>query len=256
MLNPLKLQSYLNTQQLGRPLIQLCTLKSTNQTLLEWLKLEDLDLPFGSTLIATQQQAGQGQYGRSWLSEPGGIYLSVVMDPQAATEAMELTLALAWGVVAQLRASLNLSIQLKWPNDLVIADQKLGGLLIQSRSQSGVITAAVVGLGLNVHNAIPEVGVTLSHLISVPPLESLVALVLLGLEQGYLGWQTTGLAEIQADYEAWMTHINQVIKLSLKSGETTTGTVLGIAKSGALRVQTHRGVLCLHSGEVQLGYVR
>jgi BirA family biotin operon repressor/biotin-[acetyl-CoA-carboxylase] ligase len=117
----------------------------------------------GAVVIADQQTAGRGRLGRRWFSPPGsGLYVSIVLqpstaraDPQRATGLLTLAagLALAEGIEAATR----LRVDIKWPNDLLVAQRKLGGILAEAvgverlAAQRGV-TSVVLGYGINIRS--------------------------------------------------------------------------------------------------------
>ena len=136
------------------------TLPSTNQTLWQLIN-QGATIP--TLVIAERQTAGKGQWGRFWQSEPGGLYLSVALAPHLpASDFAQLTMCSAWGIATALR-SYNLPVLLKWPNDLLLAGRKLGGILTETRVQQGQINKAVVGVGINWSNHIPESGINLQY---------------------------------------------------------------------------------------------
>ena len=252
MLHPIRFQRALTTQFWGRHLIQLCVVDSTNRILLEWSHGSKIPIPAGMVLVATRQQAGQGQYGRSWQSPAGGLYLSLLLTPETSVDQLlPLTLTLVWGVVEQLRTQLSLPIGVKWPNDLIYDGQKLGGLLLQTRSQGSQVRVAVAGLGLNVNTAVDPPGISLSEALGrLADLDQVAAWVLLGLEQGYQIWQGRGWEAVRDRYQAWMGHRQQVVALP----DRTAATVLGVASTGALQVETQGGLILLEPGQIRLGY--
>ncbi len=131
---------------------------STNRTLWE---LINQGAGVGTVVIATQQTAGRGQWGRQWTSPTGGLYLSVAIAPNlAANASYQLTLATAWGIAHQLRQC-GISVGIKWPNDLVLDGRKLGGILTETKVNQGKITQAVIGVGINWSNPVPETGINL-----------------------------------------------------------------------------------------------
>src|SRR6185436_7737129 len=102
--------------------------------------------------LAEFQTAGRGRRGRSWFAPPGGsVCLSLSWSfPEMPRDAGALGLAIG---VCVLRALESLGVpnaQLKWPNDVLVADRKLGGILIELRAESAGPAHAVVGIGLNV----------------------------------------------------------------------------------------------------------
>ncbi|MEO0377981.1 MAG: biotin--[acetyl-CoA-carboxylase] ligase, partial [Cyanobacteria bacterium P01_A01_bin.17] len=105
-------------------------LPSTNQT--AW-QLIDQGYGAGTVVIAGEQTAGRGQWGRTWASPPGGLYLSLVLEPEMPLHHSNLlTLASAWGMAASLN-NLAIPIQIKWTNDLISSASKVGGILTESR---------------------------------------------------------------------------------------------------------------------------
>lgn len=194
-------ETSLNTSQFGRPCHFFDILASTNDTL--WDLIDQGATP-GTAVIAAQQQAGRGQWGRQWQSPLGGLYLSVAIAPEVpAQQSTQLTLASGWGIATILRAH-SIPIWLKWPNDLLLYRRKLGGILTETRLHQGQVTVAVIGIGLNWTNSVPAGGINLQALTTQPhpsihSLEELAATTLEGLELGYQHWQTLG-TEILPDY--------------------------------------------------------
>ena len=101
------------------------TLASTNDKLAQ-LIAEENATP-GTVVIAKQQTAGRGQRGKQWHSEQGGLYLSLAIAPDLpAVKVHQLTMGIVWGIADRLRQQ-GLPVSIKWPNDLMLADRKLGG---------------------------------------------------------------------------------------------------------------------------------
>ncbi|HEY6224398.1 MAG TPA: biotin--[acetyl-CoA-carboxylase] ligase, partial [Gemmatimonadales bacterium] len=111
--------------------------------------------PSGTVVLALEQTAGRGRDGRTWHSPPGGLWLALLLRPRAAP----------LGIVA-IRAGLVLAdvvddlagrplARLKWPNDVLVADRKLAGILCEGRWQGDTPLWLAIGLGVNVVNEIP-----------------------------------------------------------------------------------------------------
>src|SRR3954463_15823405 len=111
----------------------------------------------GTAVLAGEQQGGRGSRGRAWHSPPGGLWLSVLYRPPAS-EGMELlSLRLGLLAAAALEAPApGIRVMLKWPNDLMLHDRKLGGILCEARWQGESPGWIVAGVGLNVTNPIPD----------------------------------------------------------------------------------------------------
>src|SRR5919202_3900483 len=173
-------------------------LPSTNQTLWELL---NQGATSGTVVIAAQQTAGRGQWGRQWQSTVGGLYLSLALTPKLqASNSAQLTMCSAWGIATALR-SYDIPVFLKWPNDLLLLGRKLGGILTETSVHQGQITKAVVGVGINWSNAVPEMGIALQSFCEeqlsprprVTSLEQLAAIAIEGLKFGYQRWSEQGI---------------------------------------------------------------
>lgn len=112
-------------------------------------------------LLAGHQRFGHGQRGRPWISPPGGLWLSAALPwPEEPATGAALGLAVAVGLALQLEA-LGLTVQLKWPNDLLVDGRKLAGLLPRLSLRGATIRLARVGVGLNGHNRVPPGAISL-----------------------------------------------------------------------------------------------
>ncbi|NJL47522.1 MAG: biotin--[acetyl-CoA-carboxylase] ligase [Leptolyngbyaceae cyanobacterium SM2_5_2] len=245
-----------------RPRFQLHWVEQIDSTNRELATMMAAGAPAGTVLMAATQQAGRGQWGRQWLSQPGGLYLSLGLRPELeAQRSAFLTLASAWGVATSLE-NLGLPVQVKWPNDLVANGKKLGGLLVETRLANCCIKEAVIGLGLNSFNPVPPTGISLQQLIQpeagfspLNTLEGIAAVALYGLLQGYFFWQNQGDSAFLAAYQAKMTHLGQTVVVNDRLAE-----VRGLGGAGNLRVhlQSHLPAdsidLEVKPGEVTLGY--
>lgn len=232
-------------------------LPSTNQKL--WQLIEQ-GAPPGTVVIAREQQAGKGQWGRQWYSPPGGLYLSMSLTPNlAAKQGAQLTMSTAWGIAQTLR-QIGIPVYLKWPNDLVISKYKLGGILTETRVQQERITKAVIGVGINWINPVPETGINLQSFLEKHPglitsLEMLAALTLTGIISGYNFWQKEGITALLPSYEKLLNNINSPIEIN---GQPAV--IVGVSENGDLRVrlnsaeETTPSEIHLPVGTISLGY--
>jgi BirA family biotin operon repressor/biotin-[acetyl-CoA-carboxylase] ligase len=112
--------------------------------------------PDGTVVVAAEQEGGRGQRGRTWHSPLGGLWMSVLVRPKAAAAGEVLSLRAGLAVARVLARYPTLpALSLKWPNDLFIADKKVGGLLCEARWRGSELWWVAVGLGINVANAVP-----------------------------------------------------------------------------------------------------
>jgi len=102
-------------------------------------------LPLGSVVLADEQRAGMGRHGHGWHSEAGqGIYCSIVVEP-----APVLTLALGLAAADAIARSTGIACDLRWPNDVMIGNRKVAGILVQLSDGT-----AIAGIGINVNHAV------------------------------------------------------------------------------------------------------
>lgn len=137
----------------------LLILKETGSTNNDLKKLAAQGAPHGTVVVADRQTAGRGRMGRSFLSPEGGIYMSLLLRPQCkAEQLMHLTCAVAVGVCDSIEASCGFRPKVKWINDLILENKKLGGILTElSLNADGTVNYAIVGIGLNVGTVPAEV---------------------------------------------------------------------------------------------------
>ena len=148
---------------LGSTILYFPTIGSTNDVALALAAQGDRD---GAIVIADEQTAGRGRRGRAWFSPPGsGVYVSVVLapgrarsDPARATTLLTVTVGVA--LAEAIEAATALRVDIKWPNDLVVARRKLAGILAEGAGSASSTATLVIGFGINVSAAAypPELG--------------------------------------------------------------------------------------------------
>lgn len=235
-------------------------LPSTNQMV--WNLIAQGAKP-GCVVIASQQTAGKGQWGRQWISPVGGLYLSVAITPQIkVTNSYQLTLASAWGIAAQLQ-NCGITVGIKWPNDLVLDGRKLGGILTETKVNQGHITQAVIGVGINWTNSVPETGINLKswqnsqNHPAISGLEILTATILLGIESGLQCLNNEGITILLSHYLDLLTNIGDQVYVN-----HLLGTVVGVTPEGNLRLQMAgydrkeliKAEIFVEPGTIGLGY--
>lgn len=148
-------------------LIVLDEVASTNQELLDRARA---GAPHGTALRARVQRAGRGRRTHAWASPDGGLYLSIlVRRPLPAAVLPGLPVVCALGVAEALEAVGVRDLRLKWPNDIVLPQGKLGGILVEARSASSE-TVAVCGIGINIH--MPDAGARMPGALPITCLDS------------------------------------------------------------------------------------
>jgi len=213
---------------------------STNADLLK------SDGPEGSVLVARHQTAGRGRLGRTWHTPKGeALTFSALLRPDAAIPPSRrgwLPLAAGVAVATAVRDLCDLTVSLKWPNDVLHARRKLSGILAE-QSASG---AVVIGIGLNVsatEDQLPPPGpgglVPTSLAVAGRPdaePDALLAAILDDLGRRYDVLRAGG--SIRGEYVAWCGTLGQPVRVELPGDKTMTGTATGIDEDGRLLVET------------------
>lgn len=131
------------------PVIYLDSVDSTN-TYMKSLAAQGS--PHGSLVVARQQTGGRGRLGRSFVSPPGGLYMSMLWRPQLSPEqAARLSCAVAIALCRALEESCGVSPDIKWPNDLLLGGKKLCGILSEALWQPDGSFCLIIGCGININ---------------------------------------------------------------------------------------------------------
>jgi BirA family biotin operon repressor/biotin-[acetyl-CoA-carboxylase] ligase len=132
---------------------QACYFRQTDSTNLRAREMAVQGAPEGTLVVAEQQTQGRGRRQRTWFSPPRqGIYASLILRPAIApTEAPRMTLLAAVAVAETLLAQTPLKATIKWPNDILVRNRKIAGILTEISTGMDAVDYMVVGLGLNVN---------------------------------------------------------------------------------------------------------
>ncbi|HEY9133678.1 MAG TPA: biotin--[acetyl-CoA-carboxylase] ligase [Dyella sp.] len=219
------------------------------------------EAPDLSVVLAETQSAGRGRRGRSWLSPPGlNLYLSCLKRFDGGFVALQ-GLSLALGVIV-LRALESLDIVgvgLKWPNDLLAAQGKLGGILVELSGEYQGPCAAVIGIGLNLRltEALREqAGQPSQDMASlhggVPPDRNAVAAALIqALAEGLETFEREGFAGFAEAYRRHDLLLGKALRLTGAAGELE-GIGAGVDLGGALLLETGEGLRRIDSADVSV----
>jgi BirA family biotin operon repressor/biotin-[acetyl-CoA-carboxylase] ligase len=215
--------------------------------------------PHGSVYFADEQRAGRGRTNHAWHSPSGeGLYVSVLLRPQIPVAHLPL-LPLAAGLAAAdaIRAVSGLTIDLRWPNDLLIGPRKTGGILVEAHTEASRVAFAVVGIGINVHQrsfdpGLPTPATSLDleagQRISRQPL--LVSL-LKSLERETLALlDPAAHTTIPLRVEQASTWVRGR-QVEVHGPQACTGVTAGLDEHGFLLIQTARGLLTVRTGGIR-----
>lgn len=212
-------------------------------------------LASGHAVLAHHQTAGRGRSQREWLSTPGGALLMTIYRQQLLEPLQVGLIAIATGVaVAETVAALGVDARLKWPNDVLVGDRKLAGVLITTRVGRHVIDV-FAGIGMNITGVpagLSSPATSLAdHLASPPPIErlgeDLITRWNAAMDQLEKG-QELDLVDRWTRRAAWIGE-----QVNLVAGQVISGTLVGIDSIGRLVLDSGNGQRAFASGDVVHG---
>ena len=241
--------------------------ESTNSFLLQRIGAS----PSGRVVACEHQSAGRGQRGNRWTSGVGAsLTFSLAWRFACGTAALSgLSLAVAVAVAEALESCGIAGITLKWPNDLLHAGRKFGGILIEVSGDPQGASGAVIGVGLNVRlpaalaAEIDRPVTDLATLASssaagggatplLPSRSELLAAVLEHLAAALPRYEREGFAVFRDGWLARHAHAGKRVAIVQGDRTLSEGEAVGVAEDGALLLRSARGVERVHSGEVSL----
>jgi BirA family biotin operon repressor/biotin-[acetyl-CoA-carboxylase] ligase len=198
----------------------------------------------GLVVVAEHQTAGRGRLDRAWEAPArSSLTFSVLLRPRVpAAEWPWLPLLAGHALVTALREA-EVPAGLKWPNDVLVGERKLAGILLE-RVEAAEGPAAVLGIGLNVSTTADELPVDTATSLalatgSAPDRTELLARVLGRLAEEYDDWQAGGpgrSAALRAAYTEACVTLGREVRVELPGGQTRTGTARAIDEGGRLVV--------------------
>jgi BirA family transcriptional regulator, biotin operon repressor / biotin---[acetyl-CoA-carboxylase] ligase len=215
------------------------------------LELGHAGEPEGAVVLAEEQTAGRGRAGRAWASErAAGIYVTLLLRPKLApVQAPLLTMMAGLSARAAIEAVTGLSVDLKWPNDLLIRGKKVGGILTEMHAEPSQIRFVIVGIGLNVNQE--KFPGELSNAATSLRVESgktqsrmeLLVRLLREFEGDYGKFLRDGVASVVARFESASSYAKGK-RVRVSNGvESYTGTTAGLGPEGLLQVEREDGRL-------------
>lgn len=249
-------------------------------------KLASDGAPHGTWVLAEQQMAGRGRRGRAWQSAlRGGVYMTLLLRPAASARLTGLPLVFGMAardaifetLVAHGLEDAGEAIGLKWPNDIVARDRKLGGILLEADDICTPQHTVRVGIGINVAPAMdlslcPEVAARYIGVLELAPcanntgrnglpsapsdgrvemwVQALAAALVRTSYRAYENWLSQGLGAIVHTWPKYDVLYNCSVEAQ-RGAERLVGTARGIGPDGRLRLLTASGSVWIDSGEVK-----
>jgi len=252
--------SKLNTKLLGRNLYFFDTIDSTNN---ELKRMAANGASEGTVVVSACQTGGRGRRGRQWQSDADvGIYMSVLLRPELSPSAVQSITLLASGAVCKaLEKYVPDKLGIKWPNDILINNRKVCGILTEMTSEPDKVQAIILGIGLNVWNKEEDFKDGLDKTATSLCLNTdrelsrslLVADILRELEDLYLGFVEKGkTSEFMDIWRSFSITIGRDI-IVYQGDNKWRAKALDVLDDGRLLVETPDGKrLTILSGEISI----
>lgn len=224
--------------------------------------------PHGTIVVAEKQTSGRGRVGREWKSSNSeGLWFSLVLRPDLEPENVQIvTLAASIAVIEGISDLQGIVCGIKWPNDIILDNCKLGGILTELSAEPGHVNFVVVGIGININqdaNAFDEEirhkATSLRiHTGAYIPRVKVLGSILTRFEEIYKIMLQGNTQEIINRWSKYSVTLGKEVRLSIKE-EEYIGTAQNIAFDGKLVVKCNDGIVReISAGEIQvrglLGY--
>ena len=198
--------------------------------------------PAGSVVIAEIQHKGKGRFDRTWISNKGGLWLSIIVKPQR--KICEYTFIASLAV----HNAINEKLDIKWPNDLYYKKKKLCGILTEIYSVGNKVEKIIVGMGINLNNKAPEEGISLKDIKGKEiDIDDFLNKVL----DNFGKLSNLGLPTIIRQYKKNCSMLGKQVKVVTLNKEVK-GKAIDIDNEGNLILETENGKLRLNEGDTSI----
>ncbi len=242
---PWEIQHNLGTKILGKRIIYHDCVDSTMD---EAFQLGLQKSPEGTVVCAETQTKGRGRLGRNWISPKGqGIYASILLKPHfLPTEVSKLTLLCAVAISEAINKTCGFCPTIKWPNDILINDRKVGGILTELRAEADCVGFLIIGLGINVNTKeekLPDFATSLrSHKGDLILRIELMKEILRSIESWYLGFPQKGFDAVIRKWKELSSTLHRYVRTADASG-IVEGEAIDIDQDGGLLIRKGSGVV-------------
>jgi len=203
----------------------------------------------GTVVIAETQKRGRGSFGKPWFSPKGGIWLSIILKPQISPSQIPLITFISGIAVCKAIRKLKLNARIGWPNDVLIGNKKVCGILSEA-GLNGKVNYVVVGVGINANVDIesfpedlkPNATSLKQELGKEVPKEDIIQKMFDEMEIVYNNFKKGKLTSILKEWKKLSCTIRKKVEIRGATG-TIEGKALDIDKDGALIVKLKNGTI-------------
>lgn len=253
-LNPTRITSRLWDSVINSVVVEVLEeVTSTNDVIRDRARQQNVE---GLVLLAEKQTSGKGRQGRVWHTPVGrnlALTIAWACDPDISRLA-GMSLAAGAAIAEALQETFDISLDLKWPNDMYVEGRKCGGILVETFIDGDLRSHLMIGVGLNVLPGDVEVDQPVtdlaSHVDSDISRNDVAASVINGLVSLLAGWSDSGFNSWR---DAWCAR--DMLKdepITVTGGEDLAGVASGVDETGALLIRTEQGMRAVYSGDASV----
>jgi len=242
---PAEVAHHLHTKFIGKRIYYFDNLSSTMDIATQ---LGIKGLPEGTLVLSEAQSRGRGRLGRNWLSPKyKGIYLSLILRPKILpVQTPILTLLAAVSVCEAIKEVAGLDARIKWPNDIILSNKKLGGILTELNAEMDEVRFIIIGIGINVNNDKNTLIPTATSLREEKKAQvnriTLLKEILRKLETNYLILQDKGSEVISEKWRVYAITLGRRVKIICQK-KHLEGQAIDIDNDGALLLRLDSGLI-------------
>lgn len=258
IIEPFEVGRGLNSKYMGHNIHFYEEVESTNNTA---KKFAEDDAPEGTVIIAEYQTAGRTRKREEWVSPEGGIYMTMILRPEVTLlEASKLTIVTGVAIAKTLHDEFMIDVGIKWPNDILIENKKICGILTEAVTDYDKVKAVLVGVGIDVNineNDIPE---KLNNIATTVQKETNITFNRAEImrsffkifEDLYEEYKDNNFKYIISEWRRLSSTTGNRVKV-YKNGKAVKADAVGITNNGALIIETDDGKLeKITSGECDI----
>ena len=227
--------------------VKLISKESTSSTNSDMAKMAKQDASPWTVVHALEQSAGRGRYGNRWISKKGNLYMSVLLRPMATESHWgELSFVIELAVASTIEVFIESEIvEVKWPNDILVNDQKIAGVLLELFNHENCLPAIIVGVGINIESAPvgARYGATYLNkfLNQATKAEDILKILLREMLRWTNLWEKSGFEEIKKNWLQRAYKLGGKVELLDKDEQTRQFNFIGMDIDGAMLLRDCSG---------------
>lgn len=208
----------------------------------------------GTVIIADRMTEGRGRLGRKWVADYGGLWMTLILRPKSVDNLQLINLVAGLSVVEGIKKLYEVPLGLKWPNDVLLNNRKICGILSEAKFTGTTIDYILLGIGVNInnklHESIKDIAISLKDYLGFEiPIQPILTEILRSLNNLYTELLTGNVNEIINKWKKHSIMFGRNVKVCVSEG-VIIGVAVDVDNDGSLIVRTDEGIKKIYSGDV------